>query len=146
MADINVDRIIKDEERLRALKKVWFELSKTMFRNYAYYQVLNILFKAAQESLQKEPKQNKKRLGKFIKSAARKIIDKEHTISSIAEEHGIKIKGDKMVCPFHEDKDPSLSFSDEKGVFNCFGCHAKGDIVEFKRRLITEKIGNKKTS
>lgn len=45
-----------------------------------------------------------------------------------------------MICPFHVDKDPSLSFDNQKNVFNCFGCGAKGDIVEFKRRLLEDGV------
>lgn len=36
------------------------------------------------------------------------------------------------LCPFHPDKDtPSLSISAEKGVYNCFGCGARGDALTF---------------
>jgi putative DNA primase/helicase len=37
----------------------------------------------------------------------------------------------KAVCPFHEDKDPSLSINDATGLFHCFGCQAKGDAFKF---------------
>lgn len=37
----------------------------------------------------------------------------------------------KIVCPFHEDNDPSLSIHLERGLFVCFGCHAGGDTLEF---------------
>jgi len=142
MADVNVDRALKKYENQAALERVWFQLTKDMFRNFAFYEVLDKLLEASSESLKRETKGNKRRAGKFIKSEARKLIDQEHTISSIALEYGIEVKKDKMICPFHNDTDPSLSFSDEMGVWNCFGCHAKGDIVEFKRRLM--EIGFKK--
>lgn len=35
------------------------------------------------------------------------------------------------VCPFHEDKSPSLSINDEKGVFICGGCKKAGNVVHF---------------
>lgn len=35
------------------------------------------------------------------------------------------------LCPFHEDKNPSLSIDDEKGVFICGGCKKAGNIVHF---------------
>ena len=36
------------------------------------------------------------------------------------------------ICPFHADKDtPSLSISADKGVYNCFGCGARGDALTF---------------
>ena len=69
------------------------------------------------------------------KSRTRKLINDNLKITKIAKDFGIKVKGNMAICPFHDDKDPSLSLSDEKNVFNCFGCGAKGDIIEFIRRL-----------
>ena len=34
-------------------------------------------------------------------------------------------------CPFHEDKDPSLKVYTNTDTFNCFGCGANGDVIEF---------------
>src|SRR5262245_31055071 len=39
------------------------------------------------------------------------------------------------LCPFHADKNPSLSVSDSKGVFYCHGCGAKGDAIDWVMRL-----------
>ena len=33
------------------------------------------------------------------------------------------------LCPFHEDKEPSLHVSEDKGLYHCFGCEAKGDAL-----------------
>lgn len=35
-----------------------------------------------------------------------------------------------VLCPFHDDRNPSLSINAEKGVFNCFACGAKGGFVD----------------
>lgn len=35
------------------------------------------------------------------------------------------------LCPFHEDKNPSFSVNEEKGVFYCFGCGESGDVIDF---------------
>lgn len=35
------------------------------------------------------------------------------------------------LCPFHKEKTPSFTVSDEKGFYHCFGCGAHGDIVSF---------------
>lgn len=35
------------------------------------------------------------------------------------------------VCPFHNDKGPSLSVSAEKGLFHCFGCGKSGTAITF---------------
>jgi len=36
-----------------------------------------------------------------------------------------------MNCPFHNDKTPSLKISESKNVFNCFGCDAKGTVIDW---------------
>ena len=35
----------------------------------------------------------------------------------------------KIICPFHNDSDPSLSFNIEENYFHCFGCGAGGGPV-----------------
>ncbi|TAN52435.1 MAG: DNA primase [Rhodospirillales bacterium] len=37
-------------------------------------------------------------------------------------------------CPFHNEKSPSFSVSDEKGFYHCFGCGAHGDVIGFVMR------------
>jgi len=39
------------------------------------------------------------------------------------------------LCPFHNEKTPSFSVSEEKGFFHCFGCGAHGDIIGFAMRI-----------
>ena len=43
------------------------------------------------------------------------------------------------LCPFHSEKTPSFSVSDEKGFFHCFGCGAHGDVISFVMQ--TESLG-----
>src|SRR6476660_2945299 len=38
-------------------------------------------------------------------------------------------------CPFHADKTPSFSVSEEKGLFYCFGCGESGDVFNFIMKL-----------
>ena len=35
------------------------------------------------------------------------------------------------VCPWHEDNEASLVVNPEKQLYNCFGCEAKGDVLNF---------------
>ncbi|MGH2575272.1 MAG: CHC2 zinc finger domain-containing protein, partial [Ignavibacteria bacterium] len=34
-------------------------------------------------------------------------------------------------CPFHEERTPSFSVSQEKGVYHCFGCGKSGNVFNF---------------
>lgn len=35
------------------------------------------------------------------------------------------------LCPFHQEKSPSFTVSDQKGFYHCFGCGAHGDVIHF---------------
>ncbi|WP_114951297.1 DNA primase [Sphingosinicella terrae] len=37
----------------------------------------------------------------------------------------------KACCPFHKEKTPSFTVSDEKGFYHCFGCGAHGDAIRW---------------
>lgn len=44
-------------------------------------------------------------------------------------------KNGMMCCPFHKDDTPSMSV--KNNYFNCFGCGAKGDVIEFVRLVFS---------
>ena len=60
---------------------------------------------------------------------------RELSILEVAEKLGFKLKGlgdegRRAICPYHDDKHPSLHFSKKKGIFKCFVCGAKGDLFK----------------
>ncbi len=38
-------------------------------------------------------------------------------------------------CPFHQETKASFSISPDRGFYYCFGCQAKGDVIEFYRNI-----------
>ena len=35
------------------------------------------------------------------------------------------------ICPFHDDRNPSMSVNSQMGIFHCFSCKAGGDAIKF---------------
>lgn len=47
-------------------------------------------------------------------------------------------KSEKVNCPIHHEKSPSFFYNDKNGFYHCFGCGAKGTVVQL-HQTITEK-------
>lgn len=51
-----------------------------------------------------------------------------------AKHYGLTVSRNGMTCcPFHEDRHPSMKLNED--YFFCFGCGAKGDVIDFTARL-----------
>lgn len=72
-----------------------------------------------------------------------KIISKL-SFEEVFNKYKIIYKGNKALCPFHTDKNPSLSFNNERGLWNCFSCHKKGDIITMIK-MLEEKNAEKRS-
>ena len=61
------------------------------------------------------------------------------TFEQLLAHYGLELKpakGSELLglCPFHEDTKPSFRVNTEKRVFHCFGCDAKGNVLDFVAR------------
>ena len=55
-------------------------------------------------------------------------------VRQAAEHYGLKVSRNGMACcPFHNDRHPSLKLNED--YFFCFGCGAKGDVIDLVARL-----------
>jgi DNA primase len=67
------------------------------------------------------------------------LVRERTPIADIIGEHvqlrnagGGNLKG---LCPFHDEKSPSLSVSPARGLYHCFGCGAGGDVIRFVQNI-----------
>ena len=55
-------------------------------------------------------------------------------IEKVADKMGIRVVRHKALCPFHEDRHPSLHFKNNR--FKCFACGASGDVIDLVQRYL----------
>lgn len=60
-------------------------------------------------------------------------------IEQIVQQSGVDLRpaghGFVGCCPFHDDSTPSLSVGGVPDRFTCFGCGARGDVIDFVQKL-----------
>lgn len=63
----------------------------------------------------------------------KQIIDQTNIVEVVGEVVSLTKKGSSYfgLCPFHDDKHPSMSVNNEKKMFNCFSCNTKGNVIFF---------------
>ena len=62
-----------------------------------------------------------------------KVRDTSDIVNIISDYISLKKSGSNYVglCPFHNEKTPSFTVSEQKQYFHCFGCGEGGDVVTF---------------
>ncbi len=65
-------------------------------------------------------------------------IKSAYSISRVLEDHGIKVHGNKALCPGHDDTNPSLSIFENDSACNCQVCDFGGDVI-----TLIKKVENK---
>ncbi len=61
------------------------------------------------------------------------ILDRVSIVEVIGKYTEVKKSGRNYLalCPFHQEKTPSFSISEEKRLYHCFGCGASGNTLHF---------------
>jgi DNA primase len=66
-------------------------------------------------------------------------IKRETDLAAVVRALGVALKpqgGDLVgLCPFHEDKHPSLHVTPGKGLWRCVSCQATGNVIQFVQRF-----------
>lgn len=55
-------------------------------------------------------------------------------IVGVAERLGLKVKKNRCLCIFHDDKTPSMSLSPSRNTYRCWSCGARGDPIDLVRK------------
>lgn len=77
---------------------------------------------------------NKQEYPEELQDEEAQQIKKSVKLSTIFRLMGNKPDRKNMIkCIFHNDSDPSLHIDDDKGLYHCFGCKAKGDVITLYR-------------
>ena len=73
----------------------------------------------------------------IVDDDVRRVRDEADLVRLITPHTQLKKVGRQWsgLCPFHNEKTPSFSVNQEKGVYYCFGCQAQGDAIEFVRQM-----------
>lgn len=66
-------------------------------------------------------------------SKIEEIRNAANIVDIISEYIPLRKRGKNYIglCPFHSEKTPSFTVSDDKQIFHCFGCHAGGNVFKF---------------
>jgi len=80
----------------------------------------------------------------IIRNNIRDKIIENLTFETVFDKYKVKYKGRMAVCPFHPDTNGSVSFSNEKGLWKCWGdgCGKQGDIITMIKLLKERENGN----
>ena len=57
-------------------------------------------------------------------------------IEQVAEALGLTVSRHKCLCPFHEDRHPSLTFHTGRNRYRCYVCDARGGTIDLVMHLL----------
>jgi len=144
--DYKPDVALCDEKHLCALEfATHFKYNKPKNLLHYFYNGKNqgvdldikLDIKRGKKLINKKLPIKKLKFGDMLRLSATDTIIKQCSFESVFDKYGVKYKGHMALCPFHNDTNYSLSFSNEKGLWKCFGCgcDAKGNVFGMIKRL-----------
>jgi DNA primase len=70
---------------------------------------------------------------RISESKIEEIRSAANIVDIISEYVQLRKRGRNYIglCPFHSEKTPSFTVSDEKQIYHCFGCHNGGNVFKF---------------
>lgn len=73
----------------------------------------------------------------FSEELVSEIIEKNDIVDIISQYMNLKKRGRNYIglCPFHSEKTPSFSVSQDKQLFYCFGCGEGGNVSTFIQKI-----------
>ena len=57
-------------------------------------------------------------------------------IEEVAAKMGIEVGRHRALCPFHQDRHPSLHFDIKRNRYKCFSCGASGNVIDLVMRYM----------
>ncbi|MBN2617668.1 MAG: DNA primase [Spirochaetales bacterium] len=70
---------------------------------------------------------------KIPENTIQEISERSNIVDIVSEYTTLNKKGDKFwgCCPFHNEKTPSFTVTEDKNMFYCFGCQKGGSVFNF---------------
>jgi DNA primase len=75
--------------------------------------------------------------GRIPDEAVREVRERASLVEVVSDTVTLRRRGRSFVglCPFHAEKTPSFSVSEERGFYHCFGCGEHGDVFGFVMKV-----------
>ena len=70
-------------------------------------------------------------------SVINEIKDKTDILDLVSEYVKLEKRGRNYIglCPFHDEKTPSFTVSEDKQICHCFGCKKGGNVFQFTQEI-----------
>src|SRR5690348_15173612 len=77
--------------------------------------------------------------GKIPPELLQKVKDSVNILEVVGEHVVLRKSGANYVglCPFHSERSPSFSVSENKQLYHCYGCKKGGDLVTFVMEILS---------